>query len=323
MQNVGMIGLGAISKRHLQSVEHAALANLVAVAETDPDGLASVQSQYRCKAYADYRALLQDEQVDMVIICLPHGLHCEASEAALEAGKHVLVEKPMAVTVDQCDRMIESARKHQRHLSVGHMHHFFPANVEVKRLLDTGELGSLVLIREEGYRPFGLNRANWYFDRGAKGGLWYQNGIHLIDRCCFWVGSPVVAVKATIGSRFYEFSADDVAMAMLQFENGVYATLIHVWWKQGGTHASTEFVCTDGMIRLAGLTREIWVGRTGDYEPHPIRDSYNAFDRQLEAFIAAIEDEIPPPVTPEYARDLVRVLVACEASSRTGREVLL
>ena len=208
-----------------------------------------------------YRELLQDQEVDLVVICLPHFMHLEASVAALEAGKHVLVEKPMAIDVEQCDRMIEAAETSRKVLGVGHMQHFFPKNVEVKRLLDERELGDLVMLRDEEYRPFGVKgRAGWYLDRATQGGLWYQNGIHLIDRSCWWVGSRVKAVKAMIGSRFHDFSADDVAMAMLHFENGVHATLIHVWWQHDAKKSNTDFVCEEGMI---GLGQEILVDREG------------------------------------------------------------
>ena len=321
MQNIGVIGLGSVSGRHLDAVEHVATARLVAVADIKGDVLDRVQNRYGCKAYSNYSELLQDEEVDLVIVCLPHFLHMEASVASLEAGKHVFVEKPMAINVEQCDRMLEAADKSKKLLSVGHMHHFFPKNAEVKRMLDDKEVGELVIVRDEGYRPFHMEgRPKWYLDKATQGGLWYQNGIHLIDRCCWWVDSKVVAVKATIGSRFYDFSAADVAMAMLHFENGVHATLIHVWWKYGATFSNTDFVCTEGMIKLGS---EVFVGRDGSYEPREVRDSYDAFDRQLEVFIAAIEKHTEPPVTPEYARELVRVLVACEESARTGREVVL
>jgi len=321
MQNVGIIGLGSVSPRHLESVEHVANANLVAVADINENVLSRVQNRYGCRAYSDYRDLLQDEEIDLVIICLPHFLHLESSVAALEAGKHVFVEKPMAINVEQCDQMIGAAKKSGKLLSVGHMHHFYPNNVEVKRMLDNKELGELVMVREEGYRPFKVEgRAKWYLAKDTQGGLWYQNGIHLIDRTCWWVGSRVVAVKAMVDSRFYDFSADDVAMAMLHLENGVYATLIHVWWQYGATFSNTDFVCTEGMIKLAG---QVLVGKDGSYEPRKIRDSYDAFDRQLEVFIIAIEEDTELAVTAEYARELVRVLLACEESAKTGREVVL
>jgi predicted dehydrogenase len=321
MQDVGIIGLGAVSSRHLSAVESVANAQLVAVSDINENALSRVGDKYNCRAYSDYRELLQDEEIGIVIICLPHFLHMEASVAALEAGKHVLVEKPMAINVEQCDRMIEASNKSQKLLSVGHMHHFFPKNVEVKHILDNKELGELVMLRDEGYRPFKVEgRAKWYLDKATQGGLWYQNGIHLIDRACWWVGSRVVAVKAMIGSRFYDFSADDVATAMLHFENGVYATLIHVWWKYGATFANTDFVCVEGMIKLGS---QVLIGKDGSYEPREVRDSYDAFNRQLEVFIATIETGSKLAVTPEYARELVRVLIACEESARTGREVVL
>ena len=131
--------------------------------------------------------------------------------------------------------------------------------------------------------------------------MWYQNGIHLIDRSCWWTGSRVIAVKALIDSRFFEFSADDVAMALLQFENGVYSTLIHVWWRTGGSRFSTEFVCTDGMLQLRnGIhsgRNDLFIGRDGEWEQVEVSEDHDTTTRQLGAFVAAIDAGTEPPVT--------------------------
>ncbi len=234
MHGVGIIGAGSVSTGHLRAVMALESTHLQAVADTDAERLARVCAEHGCEGYSSYEDLLADEQVDLVIVCLPHGLHCEVTVAALEAGKHVLVEKPMAVDVEQCDAMIAAAQRTGNQLSVGHMHRFSPANRAVKKLLSEQAVGDLVCLCDEAYRPFNPNRPAWYLDKATHGGLWYQNGIHLIDRSCWWTGRRVVAVKALIDSRFFKFSADDVAMALLQFENGVYSTLIHVWWRTGG-----------------------------------------------------------------------------------------
>ena len=134
-------------------------------------------------------------------------------------------------------------------------------------------------------------------------------------------------MKALVDSRFFEFSADDVAMAMLHFENGVHATLIHVWWKTGGTRFSTEFVCTDGMIQLRrGIESgrgDVFVGREGNWEPVEVAEDHDTTAMQLQAFVDAIDAGTEPPVTAGYSRHLVEVMAACLESSRTGREVVL
>ena len=106
----------------------------------------------------------------------PHGLHCEVTVAALEAGKHVLVEKPMAVNVEECDAMIAAAQRTGKQLSVGHMHRFSPTNRAVQKLLREQAVGDLVCLCDEAYRPFNPNRRAWYLDKATHGGLWYQNG---------------------------------------------------------------------------------------------------------------------------------------------------
>ena len=327
MHGVGIIGAGSVSRGHLRAVAALESTHLRAVADTDAERLAGVCAEYGCQGYSSYESLLADDRVDLVIVCLPHGLHCEVTVAALEAGKHVLVEKPMAVNVEQCDAMIAAAQRTGKQLSVGHMHRFSPTNRAVKKLLREQAVGDLVCLCDEAYRPFGPNRTAWYLDKATHGGLWYQNGIHLIDRSCWWTGSRVVAAKALIDSRFFEFSADDVAMALLQFDNGVYSTLIHVWWRTGGRRYSTEFVCTDGMIQLRkGIESrrdDLFIGRDGDWEQVEVAENHDTTTRQLGAFVEAIDAGTEPPVTAEYARHLVAVLTACMESSRLGREVVL
>ena len=117
-------------------------------------------------------------------------------------------------------------------------------------------------------------------------------------------------------------------MALLQFDNGVYSTLIHVWWRTGGRRYSTEFVCTDGMIQLRkGIEsrRDDLFHRpgTGDWEQVEVAEDHDTTTRQLSAFVEAIDAGTEPPVTTEYARHLVAVLTACMESSRLGREVVL
>ena len=327
MHGVGIIGAGSVSTGHLRAVAALESTHLRAVADIDAERLARVCAEHGCQGYASYEDLLADEEVALVIVCLPHGLHCEVTVAALEAGKHVLVEKPMAVNVEQCDAVIAAAQRTGNQLSVGHMHRFSPANRVVKKLLREQAVGDLVCLCDEAYRPFNPNRSPWYLDKATHGGLWYQNGIHLIDRSCWWTGSRVVAVKALIDSRFFEFSADDVAMALLQFENGVYSTLIHVWWRTGGRRYSTEFVCTDGMLQLRrGIEsgrNDLFIGRDGDWEQVEVIEDHDTTTRQLGAFVEAIDAGREPPVTAEYARHLVAVLTACMESSRLGREVVI
>ncbi len=310
MHGIGIIGAGSIAHVHMRAAAELESTRLVAAADTDPERLAEACAAHGCQGFDDYRNLLACGEVDIVIVCTPHGLHCEPTVAALEAGKDVLVEKPMAVSVEQCDAMIAASQRAGKQLSVGHMHHFNPANMAVGKLLEERALGDLVCLCDEGYRPFVPQRQAWYLDKATHGGLWYQNGVHLIDRSCWWTGSRV-------------------AMAMLQYENGVYSTLIHVWWKNGGGRFSTEFVCTEGMIRLAnGLESgndDLFVGRdeTGNWEKVEVAGTHDATTRQLEEFVASVDAGTEPPVTGEYGRHVVEVMAACMESSRSGREVVL
>ena len=153
MHGVGIIGAGSVSTGHLRAVTALESTHLQAVADTDAERLARVCAEHGCQGYASYEDVLADEGVDLVIVCLPHGLHCEVTVAALEAGKHVLVEKPMAVNVEQCDAMIAAAQRTGKQLSVGHMHRFSPTNRAVQKLLREQAVGESGLSLRRGLSP--------------------------------------------------------------------------------------------------------------------------------------------------------------------------
>jgi len=144
----GLIGLGAISRAHLKGFSKASgSARVAAVCDIDEARADQVGRAIGARPYTDYRALLVDPEVAAVDIALPHHLHYEVGRAALEAGKHVLIEKPLAPTVRECDGLIAYARERGRLLSVSENTRFVSAYVEVKRLLGAGTLGAPRLIR--------------------------------------------------------------------------------------------------------------------------------------------------------------------------------
>lgn len=322
MFGIGIMGAGRVIGSHLRAVSNVEQVRLLAIAEKDPQKLANFVRQNQCEGYSDYRELLQHEGIDIVINCLPHFLHCESAVAALEAGKHVLIEKPMAMTVDECDRMIEAAKRNNVKLAIGHMHHFIPVNQTAKRILASGELGDVIMATDLWYKPhLPEHRPAWMLDRQYGGGMWWMNGPHLIDRVAWLIDSPVVSVKAMIESRIYDFPSDDSAMVLLHFESGAYATIAHAWYRRGAPSWESEYVCTEGMMKFSD--GRLLISKGEKYEPVPIDSSGDMFTQQLATFVDTVKNDSEYPVTLEHARNVVRLLLAAEESSKTGREVIL
>jgi predicted dehydrogenase len=333
---IGIIGTGRVSGGHARSAQMLAGVHLAGCADIDPDRLARFTERYPCPGYRSFEELIARDEVDAVAIALPHFLHCDVTIACLQAGKHVLLEKPMAMTVAECDAMIAAAERTGRTLMVGHSQHFFPVNEAVQKLIAAGEIGRLVFATDTWYKPFyGDPRPPWFLDARKGGGMWPMNGSHMIDRMMLFTGSRVVAVKATVGTHFVDVPATDTGVAFLEFENGFHSTLHHCGYVNGVEQFTAEITGTEGQLRFT--IRQLWRSRNGAYEEVPVEArrpplkpdvEFNprhgaAFACQMAAFVEAARTGAEPPITGHWGREVVRVLEACEESSRLGREVRL
>lgn len=326
MLGVGIIGGGRVAHAHARAIAtNGATLALRGIAEVDPERAAALGERYDCPSYTDYHALLDQPDIQVVTIALPNVLHARAAMDALAAGKHVFVEKPMALSLDECDAMIEAAQRAKVKLMVGHTQHFFALNIAARRMIGEGQLGPLALLTDRWYKPFGLHiRLPWFLDRAQGGGMWQMNGAHMVDRMVWFADSPVVAVKAFIGNPLLKQGADDSALALLQHANGLCSTVAHAGYKAGDECWEGEFVCADGMLKLSTFPPNagLWVARSERYEPVEVAPN-DAFGLEFELFARSILDDTPEPITPAYARHIVQALLAAEESARTGREVLL
>jgi phthalate 4,5-cis-dihydrodiol dehydrogenase len=326
MLGVGIIGGGRICHGHAKAIAaNEGLLALRAIADIDPARAEGLSAQYDCAGYTDYHELLEQPDINVVTIGLPNHLHAQAAIDAARAGKHVFVEKPMALTLDECDAMIEAAKGSGVKLMVGHTQHFFAVNMLAHKLIHSGSLGDLAFMTDTWYKPFGLQmRLPWFLDRAQGGGMWQMNGAHMVDRMVWFADSPVVAVKAWIGNRLLGQNSDDSSIVMLQHANGLHATLAHAGYRVGDERWEGEFVGTEGMLKLATFPPNagLWVARESRYEPVEYEPN-SPFNLEFELFARSILDDTPEPITPEYARHIVAVLLAAEESARTGREVVL
>lgn len=329
---VGIIGTGRVSGAHARAAQTVPGARLVAASELDEGRGQEFAAKWGCAVVRDYHDLLARDDIQIVALCLPHFLHSAVAIDAANAGKHVLVEKPMADSVEECDRMIAAARKNRVKLFTAHTENFVPPNVKARALIKSGEVGQPVLATDTWYKPFGLAwRPEWFKDRSKGGGMWLMNGAHMIDRLMYMLDSPVVAVKAFVGTRYHPIKADDCALAYLELANGVPCSIAHTGFKDhpgaGIAHATgvTEISCTEAMLKVTDrrqLFRTVPAERGGQYEEVPVERA-DTTTIELQRFVDCIRNDTPEPVTVEWARNVVAAMTACEESTRTGREVVL
>jgi phthalate 4,5-cis-dihydrodiol dehydrogenase len=325
-----VLGLGRVGPGHVRVVASNPRSRLVAIADADAAKLQRTAAAYPgCATYADYRDVLARDDVQAVIICLPHWLHEQSAIDAVRAGKHVLIEKPLATSLEECNRVAEVVNASKVTFTVGHTQHFYPIVAEAKRLLDQERVGRTIMAIDTWYKPHNPEqRPPWLLDRKLGGGMLLMDGTHMIDRLLWHLGGRVVAVKAMNGNPVYpEIPADDTAMAFLQFDNGVVATISRIAYRTGITQYGADYFGTIGQLKYRlpyGPHGEngLWVGQNEVWEQVEIADN-NSLEAQFDAFIDTVASGGTPAVTVDHGREVIRVMEAIERSGESGREVLL
>ena len=330
MINVAVLGLGRVGPSHVRTVHRNSRVSLVAVADADQAKLDRIVAEYpSCAGYGDYHAVLERDDVQAVVICLPHWLHERAAIDAVRAGKHVLLEKPLANSVEECQRVADVVARSTVKFTVGHTQHFYPAVAEAKRILDSGQIGRTIMGIDTWYKPLEPEkRPAWMLDRKLGGGMMLMDGVHMIDRLLWHIGSHVNSVKAINGNPVYpEIPADDTAMAFLQFGNGVAITISRIAYRTGITQYGADYFGTNGQLKYRlpyGRHGEdgVWIGQNETWEPVPITNNDSLAD-QFNAFLDAIENDTEPAVSVQHGLEVIRVMEAIERSGATGREVVI
>ncbi|MCD6357759.1 MAG: inositol 2-dehydrogenase [Thermoproteales archaeon] len=331
MIGVAVVGLGRIGRLHAEifatKVEGA---KLVAVCDVVKGVVEEVGSKLGVKPYTDYGELLRDRAVDAVVICTPTFLHAEMIVRAAEEGKHVLCEKPLAVTTEEAERALKSVEKSGVKLQVGYMRRFDQAYSGAKKAIEEGRIGRpLVFIsiaRDPGPPP------GWAADPRKSGGIFLDMLSHDFDMARWLMSSEVRRVYATGGAYLYEELREkgdlDVVNVCLEFESGALG-LIHGSRKSAfGYDLRTEVMGSEGTLyvgshhdpNLAVGTR---AGVTYSGVSWFMGRFYDAYVREDEEFVKSIAEDKEPLVTGLDGRRAIEIAEAAWRSVREGRPVSL
>jgi UDP-N-acetyl-2-amino-2-deoxyglucuronate dehydrogenase len=333
----GIVGAGVIATTHAEAIAQVPGAWLAAVTDTSPEAAKRLAASRGCAAEPDLDALLARDDVDIVTVGVPSGLHAEVGVAAATAGKHVIVEKPIDVTLTAADRLIEAARAADVKLTVISQHRFDPGVVELRSLIDDGALGSLLLgeastkwYRSQAYYDSGTWRGTWALD----GGSLMNQGVHYVDLLLACMG-PVAEVTAISATQAHEIEVEDVAIALLRFRSGAVGTVVSSTsvfpglaqrLEISGTHGTV--VIEDGEIISRGLASEPPEGQTSDSQPggQPAGASTPGIGvashvAQIADFVQVIEHDREPTATAQDGRAALEVVLAVYESARERRTV--
>ncbi|MER8685827.1 Gfo/Idh/MocA family oxidoreductase [Mesorhizobium sp. M1136] len=324
MIGIGIIGVGDFGAAHARAIREVGDIRLVAASRGNADALERFTAEYGGCGYTDWRKLLDDKEVDAVLIATPHHLHAEMAIGAANAGKHILLEKPMAPTAAACDAINAAVTDSGVKLMVAHLMHFALPCMAARQKLEQGELGR-PLIGSSWIIKLWMehNRRDWHLRKSTGGGMLLTAGIHALDRLVWLMDDDVVSVSGMLGAKFHDQEADDSALLGLRFAGGGIGQVQSIGYRTGATTYAMDLVCEQGTLRIdmdrgTMLGRDtVWTELPGSFEPNWM---HNALVREWSAMRDAIADDTPVPVDGLYARKIIGIIEAAFASNETRHE---
>lgn len=333
---VGVIGAGAIAQAcHLPGYQRVRGTELVAFADPSPERRGEVAQLFpQMRGYGSYRRMLARELLNVVSVCAPNKVHAPAAIAALEAGCHVLCEKPMATTLAEADRMIAAAKRSGKKLMIGFTHRLFSGPQKCKALLEKKALGKPFMIRVRfahggPYPGWAKDPASFYDRRIAAGGAMLDMGIHAID-LCLWLFGPVRSVLGHAATLVKNIEVDDNAVLLLEFQSGAMG-YIEVGWTSKPGFSGFEIYGTEGSLicdyhkGLQMCGGKASAGRDSVMEWKLLDKSPTAggWDIECAFWMDVVAGRKKLTMDGKAGRDALQVALAAYKSSRTGRRVIL
>lgn len=345
-----IIGAGVIGPFHARAIASLPDARLVAVYDIIPEAAQKLAAEFGAEAMTDLDALLARDDIQVVNVCVPSGLHAEIGIKAAQAGKHVVCEKPIDITLDAADRLIAACEAAGVKLQVISQHRFGAGMQRLKRAIEDGTFGRIVMgnaetfwYRSQAYYDSGGWRGTWSLDGG---GALMNQGVHYVD-LLQWAMGPIVGVTAKTGTLAHErIEVEDVAVAVLEYASGAVGTLMATTDAFPGYTCKLEIVGTEGSAILEDGEIKAWnlkaeLGETGAYgrskeekkadaakngnagagAADPAAISWGGHAIEIHDMIEAIRDDRDVVLPGREARKALELILAVYRSAETGREV--
>ncbi len=345
---IGVIGAGSISSVHLDAYENNSEVEVFAICDLNESRAKEKAEKYKAaKVYTDYKEMLNDPEIEAVSVCTWNNMHAEISIAALQAGKHVLCEKPLSKTVEEALRVEEAVKQTGKILQVGFVRRYASNSKIIKAFKDAGDLGDIYYAKTSAIRRLG-NPGGWFSDISRSGGgPLIDIGVHVIDICWYLMGKPKVkSVSANtyrkLGNRsniqnlsFYKAAdydaskndVEDMANALIRFENGaslmvdVSYTLhaskdeisVKLYGEKGGAELEPELqIISEKYNTILNMTPQT-DSKTFDFK--------EAFQNEIDHFISMVQGKAEPVSPVEDGVEMMKILAAVYESGEKGSEI--
>lgn len=353
---VGIIGVGQIGKQHLENYARIGGVDVIAAADIDEAELAGVAEKFRIPhTYTDFRQLLARDDIDAVDVCLHNNYHAPVTIAALQAGKHVYCEKPIAGSYADGKAMLDAARAYGRKLHIQLSFLYLKETKAAKALIDAGRLGRIFHVRSTGYRRRGRPYVDGYgtphFTRKetAGGGALFDMGVYRISQLLYLLGNP--EVETVTGKTYQEmdiderrrqisrFDVEELGVGFVRFAGGLTMDIIESWAVHLNAFEGSSIIGSQGGIRLPGYADgrptpltyhtnlcDMEMDSTFnldamDYRWRNLRDNMDAYDSSQHHWIAALQGRVELLPTADIALRTMLISEGIYLSDRLGREV--
>jgi predicted dehydrogenase len=336
---VGIVGSQFISTIHAESLRACPQAEIRAVASATAAHARAFADRFGIpRHFTDYRELLALPDVDMVVVGVPNHLHAQVASDAAAARKHVVMEKPLCLSLAEADRMIAACRDAGVKLMYAEELCFAPKYVRLKELLDSGALGRPTLVKQS-EKHDGPHAAHFWDVERSGGGVTMDMGCHAIEFFRWMLGRrPITSVYAQMSTAVHgaRTRGEDNAILVLEFEGGVTALAEESWTKLGGMDDRAEVHGSEGVAYadvLHGNAIETYSAKGYDYAVEKAgstqgwsftiyEEAWNyGFPQEMAHFVDCVRNDRPPAVTGDDGRTVLAAIFAAYESARTGRKV--
>lgn len=340
MIGVGIIGCGRIAQmRHLPEYRDNPDATIIGVYDFDRQRAEEIAKKYGTKVYKSYKDLLSESDIDAVSVCVRNSDHCKISVDAMRAGKHVLCEKPMAVSIEECKEMVRVSKETGRFLMIGHNQRLSRAHIKAKELIKNGTIGDILTFKtcfgHGGPETWTVDTGNvWFFEKSLSAfGAMADLGVHKTDLIEYLLGKRIKAVTAVLKTLDKKdaqggfIGVDDNAICIYQMENGIVGTMTVSWTYYGAEDNSTILYGTNGIMKIYDNDQYsiVVIGKDGTktyYEIDKIQTNDNqAKSGIIDLWVDCLKKHVPPAISGESALHSMKAIFAALESAQTGKTI--
>lgn len=340
-----IVGTGMISRFHARAIEDVRGAKLVACCDMAADRAQQFADEVGCTPYDDMKKMLTDQSVDVVTIATPSGAHMEPAVAAAKAGKHVIVEKPLEITLRRCDKIIDACDKAGVKLGTIFPSRFHDSSIQMRKAIDQGRFGRLTLgdayvkwFRTQEYYDSGAWRGTWKLDGG---GALMNQAVHTVDLLS-WLMGPVEEIQAQTATLAHKrIEVEDVATATLKFKSGALGVIEATTAAYPGYLKRIELHGSEGTAVLEEEDLKTWdfakkkpgdkailkamqqSKSTGGGAADPAAIGHHGHTMQFRDFVKAIKTDGTPAVDGHEGRKPVEIILAIYKAAQSGKLVKL